>query len=397
MLAYPTPTFDAKTIRQAPGFKPLGKSGQTIPCDEPVAVTPENKVNRHTTNGGYVGSRARNFIQNNQFLNSKYDPEKGTPLSKVGSVGNVGDQFISAGRPFMAEPKNEELRLIMNILDGKPLADEQKGRLTAGQVRALGEKSQKLAQRPKGEMGIIDDLRDSQDALSKANRIRNAMAQGFTFEEASKAYEKLREREAEKALFQQQDTSVRLYDLIDSKVGGTQNPLTPGNDESALALAVGRNKRLAERAIKVNEGMDRKTQATTGELAGLTTRLTAPQVTFFQTGTVPRVPAFVRTLLESAGRGARIGETLTLEETPQRLTVTPLGEAVMEAIRRKGGRPRDLALALKTNVPVEAIRAERKARKEETQVERNRREIEEAIARMERAQAEVDKKKIKIR
>lgn len=259
MLAYPTPTFDARTIRSAPGYRPLGKAGCTVPSDEPVAETPLNLVNRHTKNGGFVGSRARNFIQNNQFLNEKYDPVKGTPLSKVGSVGNVGDQFISAGRPYMAEPKNEELRLIMNILDGKPIAEEQKGRLTAKQVRAMGEKSKKLnKQAPERfNQNIIDDLADAQDAMKKNNRIKNAIAQGFTVQEAEKAYSKLREREAEAALFKQQDTSVRLADLIDSKVGGTQQPSVPGNDESALFLASGRNKAMVKKAEDRDAQIDR--------------------------------------------------------------------------------------------------------------------------------------------
>ena len=257
MLAYPTPTFDARTIRSAPGYRPLGKAGQTIPSDEPVAETPLNLVNRHTKNGGYVGSRARNFIQNNQFLNEKYDPVKGTPLSKVGSVGNVGDQFIAAGRPYMAEPKNEELRLIMNILDGKPIAEEQKGRLTAKQVKAMGEKTEILNKKPTPENDIIGDLADAQESMKRVRRINNAIAQGFTKEEAVKAYDKLREKEAELALFKQQDVSVRLYDLIDSKVGGTQQPSVPGNDESALFLAQGKNKAMMKKAqekdIKIDD------------------------------------------------------------------------------------------------------------------------------------------------
>ena len=260
MLAYPTPTFDAKTIRSAPGYRPLGKAGCTIPSDEPVAETPLNLVNKHTKNGGFVGSRAKHFIQNNQFLNEHYDPVKGSPLSKVGSVGNVGDQFISAGRPYMAEPKNEELRLIMGILNGKPVAEEQKGRLTAKQIKAMGERAEKLKAKPE-ERGIIDDISDAKDALKKANRIQNAMAQGFTREEAEKAYEKLREKEAEVALFKQQDTSTRLYDLIDSRVGGLQSGNVPGNDESALFLAQGRNSVMVRSA----EEKDKKADIATGQ------------------------------------------------------------------------------------------------------------------------------------
>jgi hypothetical protein len=341
MLAYPTPTFDAKTIRSAPGFRPLGKAGATIPCDEPVAETPMVVVNRHTKNGGFVGSRARNFIQNNQFLNEKYDPEKGTPLSKVGSVGNVGDQFISAGRPYMAEPKNEELRLIMNILDGKPIAEEQKDKLTAKQVRAMGEKSEKLNVRPSGEMGIIDDIRDAQDAMKKTNRIRNAMAQGFTFEEANKAYEKLREREAETALFRQQDVSIRLYDVIDSRVGGNQNPLAPGNDESALGLARNENRALVLRSVNRNDKMDKEV------------RFDAKQVTAFQSR---KVPSGMRPM-GAIDEFLRTGKPIVVPKPQQPLAIADKQEEIIEietdltkairtggklpgGLRRVGGRPK---------------------------------------------------------
>jgi hypothetical protein len=47
----------------------------------------------------------------------------------------------------------------------------------------------------------------------------------------------LRDEEAKTALFAQQSLSTRLYDLIDSKLGGSQDGSTPGNDESALFLA----------------------------------------------------------------------------------------------------------------------------------------------------------------
>lgn len=331
MLAYPTPTFDAKTILQAPGYRPLAKGGQTIPSEEPVAITPAVKVNKHTANGGFVGSRARNFIQNNQFLNPKYDPMKGTPLSKVGSVGNVGDQFISAGRPFMAEPKNEELRLIMNILDGKPIAEEKKGKLTAKQVRAMGEKSMKLNEKPKGEMGIIDDLKDSQDALKEANRIKNAMAQGFTYKEAKGAYDRLREKEAEKALFQQQDTSVRLYDLIDSRVGGDPNPLVPGNDESALGLALGRNRDLVSRAEARDARNDKAVKFdTTPDL------LTFPKKTK------------AKSVLEEPLSALESMVDKSIREP--KLSITPLGMSVLDTLasadisifkpKKKGGRPK---------------------------------------------------------
>ena len=345
MLAYPTPTFDAKTIRAAPGFRPLGKAGETVPSNEVVAETPLNKVNRHTANGGYVGSRAKHFIQNNQFLNEKYDPVKGTPLSKVGSVGNVGDQFIAAGRPYMAEPKNEELRLIMNILDGKPLSDEQKGKLTAKQVRAMGEKTEKLNQRP--EAGIIDDLADAQDALKKSNRIRNAMAQGFTLEEANKAYAKLREKEAEAALFKQQDTSVRLYDLIDSKMGGLQSPLVPGNDESALALARGENKELVKRAEIFNAKQDKA-----AKFDNILKLYNEPDLLSFPKGNksiLDQPISALESMLDKSIRKPTVAETLA----GANITVMPT--------KRRGRPPGRTDTLPRTRRPQTEVMAERKA------------------------------------
>lgn len=259
MLAYPTPTFDGKTILAAPGYRPLGKAGMTVPSDEPVAETPLNKVNRHTTNGGYVGTRARNFIQNNQFLNEKYDPVKGTPLSKPGAVGNVGDQFIAAGRPFMAEPVNEELKAIMGILNGKPVAPEAMGRLSARQVRSLGRQS--AMKKPKdlrkdGTTAVIKDWTEVHETMKKERQIKSAMALGFSRQEANEAYKKVREKEAERALMRGQDPSVQLYDVIDSKIGGNVNGSRPGNDESALYLAKGENVVETKKAVKKKAAVD---------------------------------------------------------------------------------------------------------------------------------------------
>jgi hypothetical protein len=95
MLAYPTPTFDAKTILQAPGYRPSGRGSSLVYEAQPEASTPLNQVNRHTTNGGFVGPRCKKFIQD-PWREPGFDPTKGSPLSKTGSVGNVFDQAISA-------------------------------------------------------------------------------------------------------------------------------------------------------------------------------------------------------------------------------------------------------------------------------------------------------------
>ena len=221
MLAYPTPTFDAKTILQAPGYRPAGRGSCLEYEKQPEAVTPLNLVNRHTTNGGFVGTRAKKFIQNNQFKPDHYDPTKGTPLSKPGSVGNVVDQAISVP-PKYAEPANGELKAILDILNGKPAIAEHAGKLSAKQVESLGKKSKALSKKYDGASKVVSDFSDAREALRKETMIKKAISQGFTPEEAKLAYQRVRITEAEMALVRDKDPSTRLYDLIDSKVAGTQ-------------------------------------------------------------------------------------------------------------------------------------------------------------------------------
>ena len=236
MLAYPTARFDAKTILQGPSYRPLGRGSCNVYEPQPEACTPEVKVNRGTKNGGFVGNFSKNVPRDNQFMNKPYNPLNGTPLSHPGSVGNVGDLAISV-RPTMAEPKNEELRLIMNILNGKANLKEHGTNLSAKMVESLGGKfkSEDVA------VSFADDFTNTQRTMRREARIDNAMKQGFSRAEAERAYDDLRTQEATKAMFQQQNTSVRLYDLLDSKLGGTQNGRVAGNDESALSLAKGQN------------------------------------------------------------------------------------------------------------------------------------------------------------
>lgn len=254
MLAYPTPTFDARSILQGPGHRPLGRGSQLVYEKQPEAITPMNCVNRHTANGGYVGSRSKTFIQD-PYREPGFDPMKGTPLSNPGSVGNVGDQAISMGRPTMAEPVNGELRAIMAILNGKGGLPDDVGKLSAKQVESLGTKSK--GPRPVNDAKrVVDDFTDSRDALRKERMISQAIRSGFTREEAVEAFKKVRIKEAEKELFKEQDPSVRLYDLIDSKISGTQNGSIRGNDETGLFLAKGGNAVLVTKAEDRNAAMD---------------------------------------------------------------------------------------------------------------------------------------------
>lgn len=251
MLAYPTPRFNASTILEGPSYRPLGRGSMNVYEPQPEAMTPEVKVNRHTKNGGFVGNFCKNVPRDNQFMNKHYNPLDGTPLSVPGSVGNVGDQAISM-RPTMAEPKNEQLRLIMNILNGKVDMKDPGLGLSAKMVESLGGKF-------KSEDTVVsfaDDFTNTQQTMRKQVRIDNAMKQGFSKQEAEAAYDELRTEEAKKAMFQQQSASVRLYDLLDSKLGGSQNGRVPSNDETGLSLAKGENAVAVRQSQKMNEKLD---------------------------------------------------------------------------------------------------------------------------------------------
>lgn len=340
MLAYPTPTFDAKTILQAPGYRPAGRGSQLVYEEQPEAVTPLNLVNRNTKNG-FVGTRSKKFIQDNQFLTPHFDPTKGTPLSKPGSVGNVVDQAISVD-PKYAEPENGELKAIMAILNGKPAAPEFAGKLSAKQVESLEKKGKGLAP-AEGAKRVVEDFADAREALKREAMIKKAVRQGFSLEEAKSAYQKVRVREAELALMKDEDPSTRLYDLIDSKVSGTQNGSVRGNDETGLFLAKGGNAVRVQKAERRNEIMDRLTQPTPS-LKDFTGSLSAKDVTALQSR-IGRSMKPVGAVAEFFETGKPIviekpKPLLMIEDKPPTLTVTPLGEAVIEAVRRRGGRPK---------------------------------------------------------
>ena len=302
MLAYPTPTFDAKTILQAPGYRPIGRGSQAVYEAQPEASTPLNLVNRHTANGGYVGSRSKKFIQD-PYRMPGFDPTKGTPLSTPGSVGNVGDQAIGC-KPKYAEPENAELKAILAVLNGKPAAEEHKGKLSAKQLTSLEKRKEKLVPVNGGKQ-VVDDFTNTAAAFKESERIRVLMAQGFSREEAKTAYGKLRMREAELALTKEEDPSVRLYNLLDSKLGGTQDGSRPSNDETGLFLAKGDNVVMVKKAEAKNE------------------------------------------MIERLSEGKNPGRSFKSSLAP-----------VRENIRV--GRPADVTLAAKAGIDVEALRAKRK-------------------------------------
>lgn len=213
MIAYPTPTFDAKTIRSAPGYKPTGKSGMTMKTDQPEAETPMTKPNKKTRNGGYFNHGVIDDIP------KKYNYANGTPLSKPDADGNQVDTMLIL-QPRYAEPKNEMMMDVIDILNGKIIPDDRKGRLTAGQVKALDARRKKL-----GRVGgappekPLVDFTETQRQMNKEKMIKNAMAEGFTREEALKGYNKLKEEEVVNALKKERQPSEQLREILDSKYG----------------------------------------------------------------------------------------------------------------------------------------------------------------------------------
>jgi hypothetical protein len=214
MIAYPTPTFDAKTIRSAPGYRPTGKSGMTMKTDQPEAETPMTKPNRKTKNGGYFNLGARD-----DDIPKKFDYKNGTPLSKPDANGNQLDTMLIL-QPRWAEPRNDMMIDILDILNAKVISEERKGNMTAAQVRALDEQAKKRgkAGAPIPESPLVDFV-ETQSQMRKESLIRNAMAEGFTREEAVKGYEKLRESEVVKALKKEQQPSEKLREVLASKYG----------------------------------------------------------------------------------------------------------------------------------------------------------------------------------
>ena len=242
ILAYPTPTNILNTIGEAPSFRPLGRTGASVPAQiQPNDPTPLSCVNKKAYNSrGYTGTRASKFIQDNQFL--PVDRAPGVyPLSTPGTegLGNVGDSAPQP-RPGFDAPINGDFQNILNILN-KPNNGFTASNMTSGQLRLLAEQREKATYKPEsgGRAGVqvARDFTDARANLLKEQRIANAEAQGFTRAEAEAAYEKLREKEAQAALFQQQSVASRFADLVDSRLGGVEDGAFPSNNESAKYLA----------------------------------------------------------------------------------------------------------------------------------------------------------------
>ena len=241
ILAYPTPTNILNTIGEAPSHRPLGRTGGYKFEAQPNDPTPLSCVNKKAYNSrGYTGTRASKFIQDNQFL--PVDRAPGVyPLSTPGTegLGNLGDSAPQP-RPGFDAPINGDFQNILNILN-KPDNGLAGPNMSAGQVRLLAERREKLTRKPEAGstagVQVATDFANTRAAMLKEQRIANAEAQGFTRAEAEAAYGKLREKEAQTALFQQESVASRFADLVDSRLGGVEDGQYQNNNESAKYLA----------------------------------------------------------------------------------------------------------------------------------------------------------------
>jgi len=359
ILAYPTPTNILNTIGEAPSHRPLGRTGAYKFEAQPNDPTPLSCVNKKAYNSrGYTGTRASKFIQDNQFL--PVDRAPGVyPLSTPGTegLGNVGDSAPQP-RPGFAQPMNGDFQNILNILN-KPDNGLAGPNMSAGQVRLLAERREKLTRKPEAGSSagvqVATDFADTRKVMMKEQRIRNAEAQGFTRAEAEAAYAKLRDREAEVALGTQESVASRFADLVDSRLGGDENGEYRNNNESALSLA--RNTRIEDhltvKEIIAKRTFSRKVVPQIGE--GVYLRRTRPFINepLLQDTTTGRgiLPASrfstprstINTglmlpgeVINSMIRGAR---DVVNERPAQALAAQSRVAEIVEGIQRRRGRP----------------------------------------------------------
>lgn len=234
MLAIPSVLFDGVSIQSAPGNRPIGTGGG-IPTEFENLENAPIKINKRSKNG-WIGSSSQKVMKENQFNYDHYDPTKGTPLSQFQQVGNRGDLALSIP-VTIDEPKNDAMAQVMRVLNGKMTAETEN--LSAEQMKFIRESTLPKEKPVDGSSKLILDYGDSLHAMTREQRIRNAEAQGFSRAEAIEAYERLRKKEAEVALMKQENPSTRLYDIIDSRGGGGVDMREPGNNESAVNLAMG--------------------------------------------------------------------------------------------------------------------------------------------------------------
>ena len=201
MLAssYGSPLFDAKGILEGPGYHPIGKSGSSGPnfaLNSPA--TPETTVAKGKR-GQYRGPMGKKFIQDKQFVPSKFDPSLGTPLSQPNADGNEADTALGT-HPVYAEPINGTLVDVMNRINTRENVEDFVGRLTAADIDKQLKGHIKMYDGNKKMEDMVENYVAAQAMQKKQTTLRSLMDQGFTKDEANKAYEESRKEEAKQAM-----------------------------------------------------------------------------------------------------------------------------------------------------------------------------------------------------
>lgn len=194
---YGSPVFDAKGIREGPGYRPIGKSGSSAGYAVPQTATPA-VMSTKGKHGDYVGTRAKKFIQIPENKN-KYDPTKGTPLSKPDATGNDLDTALGL-TPVYAEPINGTLVDVMTRVNNREYVEDFVGRLTASEIdKAMKSKIKSETDNKKIENMVLDYI-DAQAQQRKEGIVKGLQDKGFTKDEATKAYEESRKDDAKKEI-----------------------------------------------------------------------------------------------------------------------------------------------------------------------------------------------------
>jgi hypothetical protein len=235
---------------------------------------------------------------------------------------------------------NGDFQNILNILN-KPDNGLAGPNMSAGQVRLLAERREKLTRKPEAGSSagvqVATDFADTRKVMMKEQRIRNAEAQGFTRAEAEAAYEKLREREAQTALFQQESVASRFTDLVDSRLGGVEDGQYQNNNESAkfLAYAGGRQEFRTVRETLFTAERSRQLRlerAKTGEALGTFQRRFRSGEFRSRAGVEASVMELTTRPFQQTARGI----VQATDVAPRPATVA---EQIVEAVAKRRGRP----------------------------------------------------------
>lgn len=201
MLAsqFGSPVFDAHGIMEAPGHNPYGKSGQSVGMG--VIASPETAQSlvAKGKRGQFRGARTSKFIQDLQFVPKKFDPTLGTPLSKPDGDGNEIDTALALKPPY-ADPINGTLTDVLARVNTRESVEDFVGALTAADIDKRLKGHIKMETDNRRAENVVRDYIEAQAQQRKNDTIEKLMEQGFTKDEAVKAYEEARKDDAKAAI-----------------------------------------------------------------------------------------------------------------------------------------------------------------------------------------------------